>query len=145
LGWLMCQTGRYPAAQDYFNQALENANYAGRSKTLLTKGICYHRSGDTANAEVYLVKAYELDVTNAVTGFNLAKVLYINKKYDLAASYIHRVNLLPQSNAETLWLEIQLAKKIGQSTLMQELMVQLKKRYPQSAQMGLLDKGVFDD
>ncbi|HZY18664.1 MAG TPA: type IV pilus biogenesis/stability protein PilW [Ramlibacter sp.] len=145
LGWLQCQTRRYDEAQRTFEQALEIPTYGSRSKTMMAQGLCQSRAGKPAEAEATLKRAYELDAGNPIIGYNLADLLYARGELPRAQFYIRRLNNSQLANAETLWLGIKVERKLGEQLAMNQLADQLKKRYPQSRQAALLDRGAFDE
>jgi type IV pilus assembly protein PilF len=144
-GWLQCQQGRYPQADELFVQVLSNATYGDRAKTLMTQGLCQARAGQRAEAERTLAKAYELDAGNPVTGFNLANLLYQRGDYARAQFYIRRLNNTDLSNAETLWLGIKVERRLNDRVAMLQLVDQLKRRYPQSRELTAYERGGFDE
>jgi type IV pilus assembly protein PilF len=144
-GWLQCQQGRYPQADEMFVQVLSNATYGDRAKTLMTQGLCQARAGQRAEAERTLAKAYELDAGNPVTGFNLANLLYQRGDYARAQFYIRRLNNTDLSNAETLWLGIKVERRLNDRVAMLQLADQLKRRYPQSRELTAYERGGFDE
>lgn len=144
-GWLQCQQGRYPQANEMFLQVLSNATYGDRAKTLMTQGLCQARAGQRAEAERTLARAYELDAGNPVTGFNLANLLYQRGDYSRAQFYIRRLNNSDLSNAETLWLGIKVERRLEDRVAMLQLVDQLKRRFPQSRELSAYERGSFDE
>jgi type IV pilus assembly protein PilF len=145
LGWMLCQQGRYPESVQVFGQALTNPQYGDKAKTWMTQGICQIRAGQRAEAEASLVKAYELDAGNPVTGFNLANLLFQRGEFVRAQFYARRINNSELANAETLWLGIKVERRLNNRDAMQQLSDQLRKRFPKSREAGLLERSAFDD
>ncbi len=145
LGWLMCQTGRYDEAKRSFDVVMSNATYTGRAKTLMAQGVCEVRAGKLAEAERSLARSYELDAANPVTGYNLANLLYKRGDYTRAQFYIRRLNNSDMANAETLWLGIKVERRMNDMVALRQLGEQLKKRYAQSREAGLYERGSFDE
>lgn len=144
-GWLQCQQGRYPQANEMFAKVLTNATYGDRAKTLMTQGLCQARAGQRAEAERTLARAYELDAGNPVVGFNLANLLYQRGEFGRAQFYIRRLNNTDLSNAETLWLGIKVERRLDDRVAMLQLVDQLKRRYPQSRELIAYERGNFDE
>ncbi|MEI8324961.1 MAG: type IV pilus biogenesis/stability protein PilW [Betaproteobacteria bacterium] len=144
-GWLLCQSGRFNEATDAFNQALTNPLYGDRAKTYLTMGLCQSKAGRADDAERSLARSYELDAGNPITGFNLAGLLF--KRGDLvrAQFYIRRLNNSELANAESLWLGIKVERRMDSPVAMQQLAEQLKKRFAQARELGLYERGAFDE
>jgi len=144
-GWLLCQQARYPEAESSFQQALAIPLYGGRSKTFLAMGVCQARAGQLAAAETSLTHAYELDAGNPITGYNLSRVLYMRGDYERARFYIRRLNNSELANAESLWLGIKVEQRLNDQESLGQLAEQLRKRYPNSRERGLLDRKAFDE
>lgn len=144
-GWLLCQQGRYPEAERAFTNALANPLYGARSRTFLAMGVCQARAGELEAAERSLSRAYELDAGNPVTGYNLARVLYMRGSFERAQFYIRRLNNSELANAESLWLGIRVENRMNDTQAMNQLSDQLRKRFPQSPQRASLDRRAFDE
>jgi type IV pilus assembly protein PilF len=144
-GWFLCQEGRYPEAQRAFDVAMANPMYAGRAKTLMTQGVCQARAGRLEDAERSLSRSYELDAGNPVTGYNLARLLYQRGDYGRAQFYIRRLNNTELANAESLWLGVQVERRLNDQLAMRQLGDQLKKRFASSREAAAYDRGAFDD
>ncbi|OIQ74897.1 lipoprotein NlpI [mine drainage metagenome] len=145
MGWMKCQVGHYAQATRFFTQALANPLYGERAKTYMAQGLCQIKAGLLAQAESSLVKSYEYDASNPVTGYNLAQVLYQKKEYVRAQFYIRRINNTELANAETLWLGIKIERHLANEQAMKQLATQLMKRFAQSSQAAAYQRGAFDD
>jgi len=144
-GWLMCQQARYSEAVKVFSQALANPNYLERSKTWMTQGLCQIKAGQRAEAEVSLIKSFELDAGNPITGYNLATLLYQRGEFTRAQFYIRRLNNSQLANAETLWLGIKVERRLGNRVAAQQLSGQLRNLYPKSRELELFERGAFNE
>ncbi len=144
-GWLQCQQGRYMESVQTFTQALANPTYGGRAKTWLTKGLCQIRAGRQLDAEQSLAKSYELDAGNPVTGYNLAALLYQRGDAARAQFYIRRINNSELANAETLWLGIKVEQRMGNRVARDQLVTQLRGRYPKSRELSSFERGAFHE
>ena len=119
--------------------------YQDRAKTLLTQGICEARAGEPAKAEATLMRSYELDAGNPVTGFNLAQLLYNRGDDTRAQFYIRRLNNSELANAESLWLGIKVERRLNNRQAMEQLASQLRRRFPQSRELLAYERGAFND
>ena len=144
-GWLQCQQGRYPEAERSFYQAIASPVYQGRARTYLAMGVCQARAGQLDPAEHSLARSYEIDAANPVTGYNLARVLYLKGDFKRAQFYIRRLNNSELANAESLWLGIRVENRMNDAQAMSQLSEQLRKRYPASRERGSLDRKAFDE
>lgn len=145
LGWLECESGRYPEAVALFERAVAVPTYAGRAKTLMAQGICEARAGQPAQAEATLMRAYELDAGNPVTGYNLSMLLFQRGDLERARFYIRRLNNSELANAESLWLGIRVEQRLGDRRAMEQLAAQLRRRFPQSRELIAYERGQFDE
>ncbi len=145
-GWFLCQQQRWQTADALFDQALSQPSYRAPARTLLAKGVCEARSGRLLVAEKTLLRAFELDPASPVIAVNLSEVLYRNAEYERARFYVKRVNSQPdQANAQSLWLQLRIERKTGNTSAVDDLSLQLRRKHPQSPETQLLDTGRFED
>lgn len=144
-GWFLCQQARYPEAEQAFIQAMASPVYGDQAKTLMTQGICQARAGRNADAERTLARSYELDAANPVTGYTLANLMFKRNEFNRAQFYIRRLNNSDLSNAETLWLGIKVERRLDDRVAMLQLVDQLKRRFPQSKELGAYERGAFNE
>ena len=144
-GWLMCQQKRYPEANALFSQAVANPAYTDRAKTLMTQGLCQMSAGQVAEAERTLIRSYEMDAGNPITGYNLAQLLLQRGDLTRAQFYIRRLNNSEYANAESLWLGIKVERQINDRVAMAQLVDQLKRRFPTSGQLAAYERGAFNE
>jgi type IV pilus assembly protein PilF len=144
-GWLLCQQARYSESFRLFAQASANPTYGGKAKTWMAQGVCQVRAGQRTEAEQSLMQSYELDAGNPVTGYSLASLLYARGELTRAQFYIRRLNNSEFANAETLWLGIKTEHKLNNRETLLQLADQLKKRFAQSPEAALYEKGVFNE
>ena len=144
-GWLLCQQSRLNESYQQFNLALANPTYAERAKTLMALGLCQIKGGLRTEAESSLLRAYELDAGNPITGFNLASLAFQRKDYVRAQFYVRRINNSELANAESLWLGIKIERQMGNRDHMAQLGSQLKKRFPQSTELAAYERSAFDE
>ncbi|WPC65190.1 type IV pilus biogenesis/stability protein PilW [Rhodoferax ferrireducens] len=145
LGWLLCQQARYPESMLMFSQALSNPQYGGRAKTLMAQGLCQIGAGQTADAEISLLKSYEFDAGNPVTAYNLAKLLFQRDDFVRAQFYVRRLNNSELANAESLWLGVKVERRMNNRDAMLQLATQLQKRFPQSREAASYQRSAFDE
>jgi type IV pilus assembly protein PilF len=145
-GYYLCQKKRYDEASAQFDRALALPQNRDPSRTLLTKGVCQAFAGQLAESEATLVRAYELDPVNPSIAVNLSEVLYRRADFERARFYIRRVNAVPALvGAQTLWLAARIEQRLGNRPGVQDLGDQLRKRFPDSREMGSFDRGSFDE
>jgi type IV pilus assembly protein PilF len=89
--------------------------------------------------------SYELDAGNAVTGFQLANLLFQRGELVRAQFYARRVNNGERASAESLWLGIKIERSLGSTDAQSQLESQLRKRFAQSPQVLALERGAFNE
>lgn len=144
-GWLLCQQSRVPEAVQMFSAAIADPNYGDRAKTWMTQGLCQMKIGKAAEAEASLVHSYELDAGNPITGYNLALLLFNRSEFLRAQFYVRRLNNSELANSESLWLGIKVERRMENREAMSQLASQLKKRFPQSKELVLYERGAFNE
>jgi type IV pilus assembly protein PilF len=144
-GWLLCQQRRYDESIALFTQANAVPLYNGQSKTYMTRGLCELASGKRAEAERSFARSYELDATNPISGYNLSNLLFQRGELQRAQFYTRRLNNSELANSETLWLGIKIERRLGNNDVVEQLSTQLRRRFPQSAELKSLERGAFDE
>ena len=144
-GWLLCQQSRVLEAVQMFSSAIADPNYGDRAKTWMTQGLCQMKIGKTAEAEASLAHSYELDAGNPITGYNLSLLLFNRGEFVRAQFYVRRLNNSELANAESLWLGVKVERRMDNREAMLQLASQLKKRFPQSKELALYEKGAFNE
>ncbi|MEZ5636371.1 MAG: type IV pilus biogenesis/stability protein PilW [Burkholderiaceae bacterium] len=145
LGWLMCQQDRHAESMQAFGQALADPAYLGRAKTLMTRGLCQMRAGKPAEAEESLLQSFQLDAGNPITEYNLALLMFQRGDLQRARFYVRRLNNSEWANAESLWLGIKIERRLGNQDAVEQLAVPLRKRFAQSREAGLYERGAFNE
>ena len=144
-GWLLCQQKKYAEADQYFVRAIAYPTYTARSKTLMARGLCQSGSGQYAEAEQSFLKAYELDASNPFVAYHLSALLLRRNELTRAQFYIRRLNNSELANVESLWLGIKVERALGDSVAMRQLAGQLRKRFPDSRELGAYERGAFNE
>lgn len=145
LGWLKCNQAAFPQAFDFLSRALADPLYGERAKTYRILGLCQERAGQLRDAESSLLRSYEYDASNPITGYNLANVLFKQKEYVRAQFYIRRLNNSELANAESFWLGIRIEQRLSNLAASAQLGTQLEKRFPQSPETALYRRGAFNE
>jgi len=145
MGWLKCRQKQYAEATSWFQRAIAVPGYPGKARTWLAQGACEIASGEHAKAEQSLIQSFDLDPSNPVTGYNLAKLLYERGDLQRAQFYIRRINNSEQANAESLWLGIKVEHKLSNTEAVEQLALQLRRRFSESKQLASYERGAFDD
>ena len=142
----MCQQQRWETADSLFDQAVAQSTYRAPARTLLAKGVCEARAGRLLVAEKTLLRAFELDPGSPAVAVNLSEVLFRNRELERARFYVKRVNAQPeQVNAQSLWLQLRIERKLDNRGAVDDLALQLRRKYPQAPETQSLDAGRYDE
>lgn len=148
-GSFLCGPGARPAqAMTYFDSALKNPTYTNPVSALVNAGNCSLKTKQYAAAERYLTDALRYDPDLAPTNAGLARAFYERRNYERAGFFINRLTTsakLESLSAETLWLAIRVARKLGDRTLEASLTGQLQRRFPASTEYSAFQRGAFDE
>ncbi|HMN91859.1 MAG TPA: type IV pilus biogenesis/stability protein PilW [Hydrogenophaga sp.] len=144
-GWFLCQQGRHAQGVDLLNRALASPVYGGQARTYMAKGVCQVRMGQIAEAEGSLARSYELDPGNPIAAYNLAQLLFRRGENERAQFIVRRLNNSEFGNAETLWLGIKIERRLGNAEVVEQLATQLGRRFAESSQWNLYQRGAFHE
>lgn len=145
LAWLMCQQDRHAESMQFFGQLLADPAYSDRAKTLMTRGLCQMRASRPADAEESLLQSFQLDAGNPITEYNLALLMFQRDDLQQARFYVRRLNNSEWANSESLWLGIKIERRLGNRDAVEQLAVPLRKRFGQSPEAGLYERGAFNE
>jgi type IV pilus assembly protein PilF len=143
-GWFLCQTGRAPEAARYFLQAVKNSLYPTPWRSYSAAGVCAQRAGNTKEAEDYFQRALKLEPDEPTALLQLGQIRYRQNSLEEARKLVSRVNRLLAPTAESLWLALRIERKLGERVAEQSYAIQLRRRFPTSAEYLALQRGDFD-
>ena len=145
LAWLLCQQQRWPESFERFEQVLSDPGYTEQAKTFRVLGLCQARAGMSDQAERNLLKSHEYDPANPVTLFNLAALMHARGDLPRAQWHVRRLNNSELANAESFWLGVKVERGLDNLVAMEQLSLQLVKRFPLSRESDSLQRGAFDE
>lgn len=146
-GYVLCQMQRYSQAQQRFDLVLANARYSdsGREKTLLVSALCQVRAGQLLTAEATLRSLLERQPVHLAATYHLADVLYRQHNYLEARRYIRLINNSDNADASSLLLGVRVEQALGHAQAQQQLLEQLRRRFPDSPELRMYDSGTIED
>jgi len=139
-GNFLCARNRIDESITEFLEALKNPLYATPEMAYTNAGVCALRKRDTANAEVYLRKALQINPLMTVAAYQLAAIQF-NRNEPILAKNTLQYTIIRQPTPENLWLSVLIARKLGQRDEELSLALQLRRQYPDSEQAKLLASG----
>ena len=143
--WFLCRSARLQESFPRFQQAIAVPGYQGVIASHLAYGVCLVRANQLPEAQASLYRAFELDPGNPAVATNLALVHFRRNDYERARFYARKVNNSEFANAESLWLGLRIERLLKSEQNLAQLSDQLKRRFPDSRESRLLDRGAFDE
>jgi type IV pilus assembly protein PilF len=142
-GSFLCDRKQEREAVKLFLAAVRNPLYTTPDRSYVNAGVCARRSGDAASAEEYFKQALKLRPFEPQALYNLADMSF--ERGDLTGSklYLSRLTQVSESNAQVLWLGVRLARRMGDRNSEASYSLQLRNRYPNSAEARALAAGKF--
>lgn len=145
-GWFLCRSGRSKESIAHFATAVKNPLYPAAAKALHNAGICSRLAGDEAAAEQYFKRSFEVDPSNPVAMYNLGEIFLKRGDLERARFHSQRLTKAYEPTAETLWLAIRVERAAaGDSAEFDSLSSQLRRRFPDSREARLLQRGAFGE
>jgi len=146
LAWFLCNQQRYAEADALFRQALTRPGLQDPSRTGLARGVCLARADRLLEAEEVLSRVFEADPGNLAAALNLGEVLFRRGEFERARFYLRRIHAqADRASAQSLWLALRVEHRSGQFAARDALGLELGRRFPQSREALLFDKGRFDE
>lgn len=144
-GWFLCQNGREKEAIGFFDTALRNKTYQSPIVALNNAGACSLKMKDFAQAERYLMQAFEYDPSRTDTNVNLAKYYFERADYQRARFYMSRALKAGKLGPDALWTGIKIERKLGDRNTELSLATQLRRSFPKSKEFAAYLRGAFDE
>ncbi len=80
-----------------------------------------------------------------MVSYHLASLLFRRNEFTRAQFYIRGLNNGALANSESLWLGIKVEKALGDNVALLQLADQLRKRFPDSAELSAYQRGAFNE
>ncbi|PHR51873.1 type IV pilus biogenesis/stability protein PilW [Cycloclasticus sp.] len=139
----LCSMNEFELANQHFNIAVKNPLYRSAVAALTNAGTCAWKAGQLDKAESYYRTALQRNNRSAVTLLQMAKLKFEMQNYLSVRAYLQRFKEVSKHTPASLWLGIQAEDKLGDSDSVASYILQLKRLYPDSHEMGLLEKSKF--
>ncbi|CAG1002830.1 hypothetical protein BURK1_02996 [Burkholderiales bacterium] len=143
-GWYLCTHGRPRESIDQFETALRNPLYRTPESALINAGKCSAQIGNAAAADQYLRRALALKPGHPVAAYNLALLSYKGGRLEDARALMRFVMAQNPPSAEALYLGMCIERKLEDRQSEQSYVMQLRNRYPNSAEARAIPTGVCE-
>ncbi len=141
-GSFLCGQKRYKEADEQFNAALKNPLYTTPEVALTNAGICANMAKETDKAEAYLRRALQYNGRFSVALFQMAQLSYDSGDPTAAKEFLKRYHKVAKFTPQSLWLAIQIERKLGNKSAEASYSIQLRGSFPDSTEVQLLRKSV---
>lgn len=143
-GWFLCTRGRHAEGLEQFSLALRNPLYASPEQAMANAGLCAEQKGDMALAEANLQRALKLQPDNPNTILKLAGMRYRQGQLTEAQRLLQRHAELAPPTADSLWLGVRVERRLGDREQEAAYGLQLRRRFPDSAEARRLQAGQYE-
>ncbi|MBL1259182.1 MAG: type IV pilus biogenesis/stability protein PilW [Thiotrichaceae bacterium] len=130
-GVFLCGQKNYEGAEKSFLMAISSAPaYKPRHEFYENLAQCMMRKPDYVKAEEYFRTVLETHPRMAVTLYQMARLTFDAEQYFRARAFFQRFSEVSTHTAETLWLGVQIERKLGDEAVADEYASQLKTNFP---------------
>jgi len=143
-GWFLCTRGRHDEGLEQFATALRNPLFQHPELAMANAGHCAEMKGDLALAEANLDRALKLQPDNAATILRLAGLRFRQGRLPEAQRLLARHDERSPPSAASLWLGVRIERRLGDRAQEAAHGLQLRKRFPDSAEARLLAAGQYE-
>jgi len=133
-GWYLCTHGRAKESIAEFEAAIRDPLYRTPEIALVNAGKCSVAIGDPAAADQYFRRALQLRPTEPAAAYNLALLSYRGQRLAEARGLMRIVMQQTTTPPEALYLGMCVEQKLGDTQAEQSYALQLRNRYPESAE-----------
>jgi type IV pilus assembly protein PilF len=143
-GGFLCRTGREEESVKYFMQAVNNPLYTQPWRSYSAAGLCMLNRNKVKEAEEFFQRALRLDPDDPTALLSMAQIRYRQGNLEEARKLVLQFNKLVNPNAESLWLALRVERKLGERTAEAGYANQLRRRFVNSREYQLLQRGEYD-
>ena len=139
-GSYFCKRGQYKAAETEFESALSNPLYPTPWVAMTNAGLCAERSGDIVKAENYYRRALTTNEKYPQVLYQMAELSFQQGNYLSARAYLERYNATADATAGSLWLGVQIERRLGDRRKARHYQGRLLEKFPDSPEVQLLNQ-----
>jgi type IV pilus assembly protein PilF len=140
-GWYLCTHGRARESIAEFEHAIRNPLYRTPEIALVNAGKCSASIGDAQAADAYFRRALQLRPNDPTAAYNLALGSYKAGRVPESRALMRIVMQQTTPPPEALFLGMCVERKLGDRQAEQSYALQLRNRYPQSAEAQAIATG----
>jgi type IV pilus assembly protein PilF len=134
-GTILCTRGRFDAAIEQFEAAVDNPLYATPEVALMNASDCSRRAGRSTDAERYLRQALLRNANYPPALLAMARLSYERGEYQPARDYMARYGRVGRATPAALLLAYRIEAKVGNSTSAKALAEALRRQYPDAPEV----------
>jgi type IV pilus assembly protein PilF len=139
-GSFFCKQGHFEAAEKEYQTALNNPLYPTPWVAMTNAGLCAERNDDKEQAERYYRQALTANERYFQALYKMTELSLEQKNYLSARAYLERFNSVSEPTAGSLWLGVQIERKLGARAKAMDYRRSLLKDFPDSPEVQLLNR-----
>ncbi len=139
-GIFLCGIGSYKQGLTLFNQVLADPLYSDKGQAYENMGLCAEKQGNIHTAEKHYSTALKFNKNLPAALLGMAQIAFDKGNIISAATYLSRHKKVSRPTAQSLWLELLIARKKGLKGKVGTLALKLKQFFPDSREVALLEK-----
>jgi type IV pilus assembly protein PilF len=143
-GGFLCRTGREEESIKYFTQAVNNPLYTQPWRSYSAAGLCMMSRNKFKEAEEFFQRALRLNPDDPTALLSMAQIRYRQGNLEEARKLVLSFNRIVSPNAESLWLALRVERKLGEHHAEAGYANQLRRRFANSREYQLLQRGEYD-
>jgi type IV pilus assembly protein PilF len=137
----LCKQKQYKQASLLFKKVFDNPLYDKLSDAYQMSGSCDLAISQLDSAEKKYKKALQLDKNNVRAMLGMAKLYYKRDNVKIAQYYFDRFEQKSLHSPDSLWLGINIQRKLGDNNKLASYILELKNLYPDSNETLLFIEG----
>lgn len=140
-GIFLCGMGSYEKGLKLFQDALLDPLYRDKGQAYENMGLCAEKQGNILKAENSFEEALKHNPNLPAALLGLAQNAFDRQNIKKASFYLARHNkIVKNKTAQSLWLDILIARKTGNKGKAGSLAIKLRNAFPDSKEAGFLKK-----
>jgi type IV pilus assembly protein PilF len=138
-GAFLCTIGKYDEAQQYLKVAYDNPFYEARYLAQSNAGSCYLKQDEYKSAEALLRESLRVNSKLPGSLISMADIGVKTERYMMARAYIQRYHDVKPASAESLWIQVQAEKALGDEIHYMKYARQIINDFPDSDEAGWVE------